>query len=196
MADEAVRIGPAPAESYLVGAPSWRRRARPGAEAIHPGYGFLSENAGFVEACRSCRADRLRRPVGAAIRAMGLKDAAKALMEKAGVPVVPGYHGDEQAPDFLKQKADEIGYPVLIKARGGRRRQGHAPVECKAASISRTALAGAQREGKASFGDPRVLVEKFVTAPRHIEMQVFGDNHGNAVHLFERDCSRSAATRR
>ncbi|MEM9099051.1 MAG: biotin/lipoyl-containing protein, partial [Pseudomonadota bacterium] len=154
--------------------------------AIHPGYGFLSENPDFVEKIEAAGLVFIG-PPASAIRAMGLKDAAKALMEQAGVPVVPGYHGDAQDPAFLAEQAGEIGYPVLIKARAGGGGKGMRRVE--AAADFAEALVGAQREGQASFGDPRVLVEKYVATPRHIEIQVFGDAHGNVVHLNERDCS-------
>jgi 3-methylcrotonyl-CoA carboxylase alpha subunit len=187
MCDEAYPIGPAPAsESYLVAERIIEVARKAGAQCIHPGYGFLSENAAFAEACAMAGIVFVG-PPPAAIRAMGLKDRAKALMEKAGVPVVPGYHGERQEPSFLREKAYEIGYPVLIKAvaggggKGMRRVDKHAEFE--------VALEGAQREAKASFGDARVLVEKYVAAPRHIEMQVFADGHGNAIHLNERDCS-------
>ena len=186
-ADEAVRVGPAAAaESYLNVDAIIATAKATGADAIHPGYGFLSENPGFVEAVESAGLTFVG-PPASAIRAMGLKDAAKVLMEKAGVPVVPGYHGDGQGADFLAGVAVDIGYPVLIKARAGGGGKGMRKVE-RAADFA-DALVGAQREGKASFGDGHVLIEKYVTAPRHIEIQVFGDNHGNAVHLFERDCS-------
>ncbi len=187
LCDEAHPIGPPPArESYLVIETLIEVARRTGAEGIHPGYGFLSENADFAEACAAAGLTFIGPPAGA-IRAMGRKDGAKTLMEKAGVPVVPGYHGERQEPKFLKEKAYEIGYPVLIKAvaggggRGMRRVDKHAEFDA--------ALEGAMREGQSSFGDGRVLVEKYVSAPRHIEIQVFGDRHGNAVHLFERDCS-------
>jgi 3-methylcrotonyl-CoA carboxylase alpha subunit len=185
--DEAHLIGPAPArESYLVIEALIDVARRTGAQCIHPGYGFLSENADFAEACAAAQLTFIG-PPPAAIRAMGRKDGAKALMEKAGVPVVPGYHGERQEAKFLKEKAYEIGYPVLVKAvaggggRGMRRVDKHAEFEA--------ALEGAIREAQSSFGDGRVLVEKYVNAPRHIEIQVFGDRHGNAIHLFERDCS-------
>jgi len=187
MADEAHLIGPAAAaQSYLVADKIIAVAKAARADCIHPGYGFLSENANFAEACAAAGIVFVG-PPPSAIRAMGLKDRAKALMEKAGVPVVPGYHGEKQEPKFLKEKAYEIGYPVLIKAvaggggKGMRRVDKHADFE--------TALEGAMREAKAAFGDERVLIEKYVTAPRHIEMQVFGDSHGNAIHLNERDCS-------
>ncbi len=187
LADEAVRVGPAAAaESYLNVDAIIAAAAATGADAIHPGYGFLSENPAFVEAVTAAGLTFVG-PPASAIRAMGLKDAAKVLMEKAGVPVVPGYHGNEQGAEFLAGVADDIGYPVLIKARAGGGGKGMRKVE-RAADFA-DALAGAQREGKASFGDGHVLIEKYVTAPRHIEIQVFGDNHGHAVHLFERDCS-------
>jgi 3-methylcrotonyl-CoA carboxylase alpha subunit len=186
-ADEAVRVGPAAAaDSYLNADAIIAAARQTGAQAIHPGYGFLSENPGFVEAVEAAGLIFVG-PPASAIRAMGLKDAAKALMETAGVPVVPGYHGEEQDPSFLARAADDIGYPVLIKARAGGGGKGMRKVE-RAADFA-DALAGARREAKASFGDDRVLIEKYVTAPRHIEIQVFGDSHGNAVHLFERDCS-------
>ncbi len=185
--DEAHPIGPAPAaESYLRIDKLIEVARSAGAQCVHPGYGFLSENADFAEACAKAGIAFIG-PPASAIRAMGLKDRAKALMEKAGVPVVPGYHGERQEPAFLKQKAYEIGYPVLIKAvaggggKGMRRVDKHVDFEA--------ALEGAQREAKNSFGDARVLIEKYVTAPRHIEMQVFGDQHGNVIHLNERDCS-------
>jgi 3-methylcrotonyl-CoA carboxylase alpha subunit len=187
MADEAHAIGPAPAaQSYLVIDKLIAAAAAARADCIHPGYGFLSENAGFAEACAAAGIVFVGPPPDA-IRAMGLKDHAKALMEQAGVPVVPGYHGDRQEPKFLKQKAYEIGYPVLIKAvaggggKGMRRVDRHADFDA--------ALEGAQREAQAAFGDARVLIEKYVSTPRHIELQVFADGHGNAIHLHERDCS-------
>jgi len=187
MADEAFRIGPPPvAESYLKIDAIIEACRKSGAEAVHPGYGFLSENPDFVEALEKAGITFIG-PSATSIRAMGLKDAAKALMEEAGVPVVPGYHGDHQDPVFLKAKAEEIGYPVLIKARAGGGGKGMRRVDNPDDFLD--ALSGAQREGEASFGDGRVLIEKYLTKPRHIEIQVFGDNHGNAVHLFERDCS-------
>lgn len=186
-ADEAVHVGPAPvAESYLRADAIIAAAKATGAEAVHPGYGFLSENPGFVEKVEKAGLVFIG-PSADAIRAMGLKDAAKTLMETANVPVVPGYHGERQEPEFLSEQADEIGYPVLIKARAGGGGKGMRKVD--APDQFADALAGAQREGKASFGDDRVLIEKYVTSPRHIEIQVFGDKHGDAVHLFERDCS-------
>ena len=186
-ADEAVHIGPSPAaESYLVADRIIEAAKSTGAEAIHPGYGFLSENPGFVEAVEAAGLVFIG-PSAASIRAMGLKDAAKRLMEQAGVPVVPGYHGEAQELVLLAGKAREIGYPVLIKARAGGGGKGMRKVDHPDAFSD--ALASCRREAKASFGDDRVLVEKFIDKPRHIEVQVFGDNHGNVVHLFERDCS-------
>lgn len=187
MADSAVHIGPAAvAESYLKGKRIVEAAVKTGAEAIHPGYGFLSENPSFVAAVEAAGLVFIGPPADA-IRSMGLKDAAKALMVDAGVPVVPGYHGTDQDPDLLAAEADKIGYPVLIKARAGGGGKGMRLVEDP--RDFKAALEGAQREGQASFGDPACLIEKFVTQPRHIEIQVFGDAHGNAVHLFERDCS-------
>ncbi len=187
LADEAVLIGPAAArESYLQGPRIIEAARKTGAQAIHPGYGFLSENEAFAEACAEAGLVFIGPPV-AAIRAMGSKSAAKALMEQAGVPLTPGYHGDNQAPEFLQQQADAIGYPVLIKASAGGGGKGMRRVD--RAEDFADALASCQREAAASFGDDRVLVEKYLLRPRHIEIQVFGDSHGNVVHLFERDCS-------
>ena len=187
LADEAHRIGPAPAAQSYLSIPALLEAARvSGAECIHPGYGFLSEHAEFAEACAAAGVVFVG-PKPAAIRAMGLKDAAKALMQKAGVPVTPGYHGQRQEPRFLRDKAYEIGYPVLIKAvaggggRGMRRVDAHVEFE--------TILADVQREALALFGNAHVLVEKCIAAPRHIEVQVFGDTTGAIVHLHERDCS-------
>jgi len=186
-ADEAYRIGPAAAAQSYLNANAIIAAARTaGADCIHPGYGFLSENAGFAEACAAAGIVFVG-PPPAAIRAMGLKDQAKALMEKAGVPVVPGYHGELQDDKFLKQKAYEIGYPLMLKAVAGGGGKGMRRVERHADFDD--ALAAARREAAAAFGDDRVLVEKFITAPRHIEVQVFADTHGNAIHLNERDCS-------
>ncbi|HEU0099101.1 MAG TPA: acetyl/propionyl/methylcrotonyl-CoA carboxylase subunit alpha [Allosphingosinicella sp.] len=186
-ADEAVAIGPSPArESYLVGEKIIAAARATGAEAIHPGYGFLSENADFAEAVEAAGLVWVG-PKASSIRAMGLKDAAKKLMSEAGVPVTPGYHGDDQAPERLQAEADSIGYPVLIKAVAGGGGKGMRRVN---ASIEfQEMLASCRREAAASFGDDRVLIEKYVERPRHIEVQVFGDSHGNVVHLFERDCS-------
>ncbi len=187
LADEAWPIGPAPArQSYLVIERVLNAARRSGAEAIHPGYGFLSENADFAEACAAAKIVFIG-PPASSIRAMGSKAAAKALMEASGVPLVPGYHGDNQSLATLTQAAAEIGYPVLIKASAGGGGKGMRIVE-QAADLP-ALLEGAQREARASFGDDRVLIEKYLTRPRHIEIQVFGDSHGNMVHLFERDCS-------
>ena len=185
--DEAVHLGgSAPKDSYL----RWDRildaaRAT-GAEAIHPGYGFLSENAEFAQACADAGLVFIG-PPPAAIRAMGLKAESKRLMEKAGVPLVPGYHGADQDPDLLRREADRIGYPVLIKASAGGGGKGMRAVE--RAEDFAAALASCRREAINSFGDDAVLIEKYVQRPRHIEIQVFGDAHGHFVHLFERDCS-------
>jgi 3-methylcrotonyl-CoA carboxylase alpha subunit len=186
-ADEAVHIGPAPArESYLVQSKILEAAKALNAEAIHPGYGFLSENAEFAEAVQAAGIVWVGAPP-AAIRAMGQKDAAKQLMLKAGVPVTPGYMGDNQNAAHLHNEANGIGYPVLIKAVAGGGGKGMRRVDESGAFLD--ALASCQREAQASFGDARVLIEKYITGPRHIEVQVFGDLHGNVVHLFERDCS-------
>jgi 3-methylcrotonyl-CoA carboxylase alpha subunit len=187
LCDEAYEIGPPPArESYLLIEKLIDVALKSRAECVHPGYGFLSENAEFAEACATSGIVFVG-PPPAAIRAMGLKDRAKALMEKAGVAVVPGYHGERQEPAFLKQKAYEIGYPVLIKAVAGGGGKGMRKVD-KHAEFDE-ALESAQREARAAFGDTRVLLEKFIASPRHIEIQVMADRHGNAIHLNERDCS-------
>ncbi|MER8868139.1 acetyl/propionyl/methylcrotonyl-CoA carboxylase subunit alpha [Mesorhizobium sp. M0751] len=187
MGDEAVRLGPAPvSESYLRADRIVEAAVARGAEAIHPGYGFLSENPEFVEAVEAAGIVFIG-PPPSAIRAMGLKDAAKQLMAEAGVPIVPGYHGGEQAPDFLAAQAQAIGYPILIKARAGGGGKGMRLVEHP--DDFHTSLSSAQREAAASFGDPNCLIEKYVAKPRHVEIQVFADAHGNVVHLFERDCS-------
>ena len=186
-ADEAQHIGASSAaESYLDIGKIIEAAKASGAQAIHPGYGFLSENPEFVEAVEAAGMVFIG-PSAKAIRAMGLKDAAKVLMEAAGVPVVPGYHGENQDAKFLKQRAGEIGYPVMIKARAGGGGKGMRLVEN--GKDFDEALGGAVREGSASFGDGHVLIEKYISSPRHIEIQVFGDSHGNVVHLFERDCS-------
>jgi len=186
-ADEAVHIGPSPAaESYLVGAKIIAAAKQTGADAIHPGYGFLSENADFAQAVIDAGLIWVG-PKPASIRAMGLKDAAKQLMRAAGVPVTPGYDGSDQSVERLTQEAKAIGYPVLIKAVAGGGGKGMRKVDAPADFAA--ALESCRREAKASFGNDEVLLEKWITSPRHIEVQVFGDSHGNVVHLFERDCS-------
>ena len=186
-ADEAVHIGASPAkESYLRGEKIIAAAKQTGAEAIHPGYGFLSENADFAQAVIDAGLIWIG-PRPASIRAMGLKDAAKKLMAEAGVPTTPGYLGEDQGEERLQKEADAIGYPVLIKAVAGGGGKGMRKVEKK--GEFKAALASAKREAAAAFGDDRVLLEMYVQRPRHIEVQVFGDTHGNVVHLFERDCS-------
>jgi 3-methylcrotonyl-CoA carboxylase alpha subunit len=185
--DEAYRIGPPPPrESYLKGDAIIAIARQRGAQAIHPGYGFLSENEGFAAACAKAGLVFIG-PPPAAIAAMGSKSAAKAIMGNASVPLVPGYHGDDQDPALLAREAQKIGFPVLIKATAGGGGKGMKIVN--AAGEFAAALASAQREAKASFGDDRVLLEKYLTSPRHIEIQVFADAKGDAVYLFERDCS-------
>ncbi len=187
LADEAYPIGPAPSRaSYLDAAHVLDAARRSGAQAIHPGYGFLSENAEFADACAASSIVFIG-PPPAAIRAMGSKSAAKSLMAQAGVPLVPGYHGEGQDPALLAAEAGRIGYPVLIKASAGGGGKGMRVVDAPAAFAESLALA--QGEARASFGDDQVLIERYLTAPRHIEIQVFADRHGNTVHLFERDCS-------
>ncbi len=186
-ADEAVHIGPSPArESYLLGERIIAAAKTTGAEAIHPGYGFLSENSAFAQAVIDANLVWVG-PKPSSITAMGLKDAAKTLMARAGVPVTPGYMGENQDPAFLAERAEEIGYPVLIKAVAGGGGKGMRKVEAPADFAD--ALASCQREAAGSFGNDHVLIEKYILTPRHIEVQVFGDTHGNVVHLFERDCS-------
>ena len=186
-ADEAVLIGPAAArESYLVAEKVLQAAKDTGAEAIHPGYGFLSENADFAEAVAKAGIIWIG-PKPESIRAMGLKDAAKKLMIEAGVPVTPGYQGDDQSDETLTAEANKIGFPVLIKAVAGGGGKGMKKVD--RAEDFADGLASARREGQSSFGDPRVLIESYITRPRHIEVQVFGDSHGTVVHLNERDCS-------
>ncbi len=186
-ADEAVHIGPSPAaESYLLGDRIIAAAKATGAEAIHPGYGFLSENAEFAEAVAAAGLIWVG-PKPSSIRAMGLKDAAKKLMQDAGVPVTPGYLGEDQSPERLLAEAEKIGWPVLIKAVAGGGGKGMRKVD--AAQQFLDMLESCQREARASFGNDQVLLEKWITSPRHIEVQVFGDTHGNVVHLFERDCS-------
>ena len=187
MADEAVHIGPSPAaESYLVGEKIIAAAKQTGAEAIHPGYGFLSENASFAQAVIDAGLIWVG-PKPSSISAMGLKDAAKKLMREAGVPVTPGYEGEDQSVERLSAEADKIGYPVLIKAVAGGGGKGMRKVDAPADFAA--ALESCRREAKASFSNDEVLLEKWITSPRHIEVQVFGDSHGNVVHLFERDCS-------
>jgi 3-methylcrotonyl-CoA carboxylase alpha subunit len=186
-ADEAYCIGPAAAkDSYLRGDTIIEVAKKSGAQAIHPGYGFLSENEEFAEACQKAGLVFIG-PPASAIRAMGSKSAAKSLMEKAGVPLVPGYHGERQEAAFLRDQSGRIGYPVLIKASAGGGGKGMRVVE-KSAEFE-DALASCRREAKASFGDDQVLVEKYLSRPRHIEIQVFADSRGQCVYLFERDCS-------
>jgi 3-methylcrotonyl-CoA carboxylase alpha subunit len=187
LCDEAVHVGGnAARDSYL----QWQRiiaaAQATGAQAIHPGYGFLSENEDFAQACAQAGIVFIG-PPASAIAAMGSKSAAKTLMEKAGVPLVPGYHGDNNEPNFLAEQAAQMGYPVLIKASAGGGGKGMRRVDKPEDFVA--ALASCQREAKASFGDEHVLVERYVTRPRHIEIQVFGDTHGQCVYLFERDCS-------
>ena len=187
LADEAYRLGPAPArESYLRGELILEVARRSGAQAVHPGYGFLSENAEFAKACAQAGISFIGPPV-TAIAAMGSKSAAKKIMEQAGVPLVPGYHGDNQNPEFLHGQAEEIGFPLLIKASAGGGGKGMRVVY----SLEEfpAALAAAKREAANAFGDERVLLERYLTKPRHVEIQVFGDAQGNLLHLFERDCS-------
>ena len=187
LADEAYLIGPAPAaESYLRADRILEAAQRCGAEAIHPGSGFLSENEAFARACAKAGLVFIG-PPPEAIAAMGDKSAAKRLMEKAGVPLVPGYHGEQQDAALLAKEAQKIGFPVLIKASAGGGGKGMRIVQ-KAAEFP-AALEGAQREAKAAFGDARVLIERYLERPRHVEVQVFGDTRGACVHLFERDCS-------
>jgi 3-methylcrotonyl-CoA carboxylase alpha subunit len=186
-ADMGVRIGSAPArESYLSIERIIAAARESGAEAVHPGYGFLSENAEFAEACAAAGLTFIG-PPPAAIRAMGSKSEAKAIMAKAGVPVVPGYHGAAQESGSLAKQAMKIGYPVLIKASAGGGGKGMRRVDSADGFLA--ALDAAKREALASFADDRVLIEKYLVRPRHVEMQVFADRHGSVVHLFERDCS-------
>ncbi|MBK7647493.1 MAG: acetyl/propionyl/methylcrotonyl-CoA carboxylase subunit alpha [Betaproteobacteria bacterium] len=187
LADEAVLLGPAAArESYLVADKILDAAKRTGAQAIHPGYGFLSENADFSEACAASGITFIG-PPASAIRAMGSKSEAKKLMGKAAVPLTPGYHGDDQTPELLHKEADAIGYPVLIKAAAGGGGKGMRLVE-KSEDFPES-LASCKREAASSFGNEHVLIEKYITKPRHIEIQVFADTQGDCVYLFERDCS-------
>ena len=185
--DEAVLIGPAAArESYLCGDKIIAVALATGADAIHPGYGFLSENADFADACEQAGLVFIG-PPASSMRAMGSKSAAKTLMEEAAVPLVPGYHGDNQDADFLQAEGDRIGYPVLLKASAGGGGKGMRVIECS--EDFKAALASCKREAISSFGDDKVLAEKYLQRPRHIEIQVFADSHGNCVYLHERDCS-------
>ncbi|GAB5378775.1 MAG: acetyl/propionyl/methylcrotonyl-CoA carboxylase subunit alpha [Aliiglaciecola sp.] len=187
MADEAVRLGPAPSrESYLKGELIIAAAIKLGVDAIHPGYGFLSENSQFCKLCEQHDIIFVGPPVPA-IEAMGSKSAAKQIMQKAGVPLVPGYHGEDQSADLLKQHADDMGYPVLLKAAAGGGGKGMRQVA--ASNEFFAALDAAKREAMSSFSDDIMLVEKYLADPRHVEIQVFCDNHGNGVYLFERDCS-------
>ena len=185
--DEALAIGGTKASESYLAIPSIIRAARAsGAEAIHPGYGFLAENAEFAEACAATGFVFVGPPV-TAIRTMGDKSTAKSVMTKAGVPVLPGYHGESQAPDFLRSQAGVIGYPVMLKARTGGGGKGMRVVH--GTGEFDDLLAACQREAKNSFGDDSILIEKYLNRPRHIEVQIFGDTHGNCIYLFERDCS-------
>lgn len=187
MADEAFHIGPAPSsESYLRSEKIIEIAKRSGAQAIHPGYGFLSENTGFAEACEANNLVFIG-PPASAIAAMGSKSAAKAIMEEAGVPLVPGYHGDDQAPETLRAEAEKCGFPLLLKAVAGGGGKGMRVVERM--SEFDDALAAAQREAKNAFGNPGMLIERYLTQPRHVEIQVFCDRSGKGVYLAERDCS-------
>jgi 3-methylcrotonyl-CoA carboxylase alpha subunit len=187
LADRALRIGPAPSrESYLAIEKILEAARVADAQAIHPGYGFLSENADFAEACQQAGVVFIGPPPGA-IRAMGSKAAAKNLMRAAGVPVTAGYEGSNQDPDFLRQRADEIGYPVMIKANAGGGGKGMRRVD--EAAQFQAALASCKREAATSFGEDSVLLEQYLVQPRHVEVQVFADAHGNVISLFERDCS-------
>ncbi|MBB5321383.1 acetyl/propionyl/methylcrotonyl-CoA carboxylase subunit alpha [Marinobacter oulmenensis] len=187
MADEAFHIGPAAsADSYLRGDKIIEVARQSGAQAVHPGYGFLSENTDFAEACEA-NGIAFIGPPSSAIAAMGSKSAAKAIMEKAGVPLVPGYHGDDQSPDLLRAEAEKCGFPLLLKAVAGGGGKGMRVVERM--SEFDDALAAAQREAKNAFGNPDMLIERYLTQPRHVEIQVFCDQHGNGIYLAERDCS-------
>jgi Acetyl/propionyl-CoA carboxylase, alpha subunit len=185
--DEAVHIGPAAAaDSYLKIDKIIEAAKQTGAQAIHPGYGFLAENAGFAEAIAEAGLTFIG-PPASAIRALGGKSEAKALMQEADVPLVPGYHGEAQDLDTLMAEAKKVGFPLLIKASAGGGGKGMKVVEDEAGL--KDGIASAQREAKASFGDEKVLIERYLATPRHVEIQVFADTHGHCVHLFERDCS-------
>src|ERR671936_2009511 len=187
VADEAHRIGPPPAaESYLNQAAILRVARETGAQALHPGDGFLAENAEFAQACLDAGIVWIG-PSPEAMRTLGDKAKAKALAERVGVPLLPGYHGENQEPDFLAKRAEKIGYPVLVKASAGGGGRGMRVVEGPAEFAD--ALEAARREAIASFGDGRVLLERYVRRPRHVEVQILGDQYGNVVHLGERECS-------
>lgn len=187
MSDESYLIGPAAAkDSYLRGDKLIEVAKKSGAQAIHPGYGFLSENAEFADLCER-EGIIFIGPPSSAIRAMGSKSASKDIMIKAGVPTIPGYHGEDQSMETLRAEAAKIGYPVLIKAVLGGGGKGMRIVERE--EDLEDGVNSSKRESQASFGDSRVLVEKYLVHPRHVEIQVFADKHGNCVHLFERDCS-------
>ena len=187
LADEAVHIGPSPAsESYLRGENIVKAAKATGAQAIHPGYGFLSENLAFCKLCEDNGIVFIGPPTGA-IRAMGSKSESKDIMIKANVPVTPGYHGSEQSNDFLLQEAKRIGFPLMIKAVSGGGGKGMRAVFEEDKFLS--ALESCRREALKSFSGENVLIEKLVRSPRHVELQIFGDSFGNAVHLLERDCS-------
>ena len=186
-ADRAVSIGPAPARDSYLNIPRIIAAARQsGADAVHPGYGFLSENPAFADACVEAGLIFVG-PPATAMRAMGSKSAAKALMERSGVPLLPGYHGENQDAAFLADQAIRVGFPVMIKAVAGGGGRGMRIVT--AANDFAQALAAARQEAASAFGDDRVLIERYLEHPRHIEVQIFADTHGNVVHLFERDCS-------
>nr|GMD25076.1 methylcrotonoyl-CoA carboxylase subunit alpha, mitochondrial [Ipomoea batatas] len=186
-ADEAVRIGPPPARLSYLNAPTIvEAAARTGAQAIHPGYGFLSESADFAQLCED-EGMIFIGPPASAIRDMGDKSASKRIMGAAGVPLVPGYHGEEQDVDLMRSEAEKIGYPILIKPTHGGGGKGMRIVQSPSEFVD--SFLGAQREAAASFGINTILLEKYITKPRHIEVQIFGDKIGNIIHLHERDCS-------
>ncbi|MCK5362312.1 MAG: 3-methylcrotonyl-CoA carboxylase, partial [Gammaproteobacteria bacterium] len=187
LADEAFRIGPATAtESYLNVAAVIDACHRSGADALHPGYGFLAENADFAESCEQAGVCFIG-PPAAAMRVMGSKDAALDLAAGIGVPVLPGYRGSDQSYTALATAADDIGYPLLIKPVAGGGGKGMRRVESRPELVD--ALASSRREARASFGEDKLLLEKYLLRPRHVELQIFADQHGNVVHLFDRDCS-------
>ena len=187
MADEAIAIGASPSnDSYLVIEKIIKAATDTGADAIHPGYGFLSENHVFAKTCEEYGINFIG-PDAESIRNMALKDRAKILMKKAGVPITPGYQGNKQNKDFLIKEAEKIGFPIIIKAVAGGGGKGMRKVESKEAFLS--ALESCKREAENSFGNSKVLLEKYISSPRHIEVQIFGDGLGNVVHMFERDCS-------